>query len=297
MLSICIPIYNNDIVALVNCLHEQCSKCKIPFEIICIDDASFLYKIDNRTLQAHPEIKYSELTQNVGRAVIRNLLAEKAIYPTLLYLDSDVSVRDNNFIKKYLECIRNKTPVAVGGITYVSIFENKNNRLHFHYGIKRESVEISVRTKNSYSSFLTGNLLIQRKLVQEIQFLSILKEYGHEDTLFCQELKKRSIPVLQIENPVVHEGLETNAVFIQKHLAAVSNLVFLIRKGYDMKGVSLYDSYLALKKYKLAGIFYFCFAPIRSISEKALKSGWTKWLTLFDALRLFEFIKQMRKNQ
>lgn len=117
MLSICIPIYNNDIVALVNYLHEQCTKCKIPFEIICIDDASSLYKADNRTLQAHPEIKYSELTQNVGRAVIRNLLAEKAIYSTVLYLDSDVSVRDNDFIKKYIECIEKKIPVAVGGIS------------------------------------------------------------------------------------------------------------------------------------------------------------------------------------
>ncbi len=296
MLSICIPVYNNEIVTLVNYLFKQCIDCKIPFEIICIDDASTLFKEKNKSISTHSEIKYSELTQNIGRAAIRNLLAEQAIYPYILYLDSDISVRSNNFIKKYIECIEKSIPVVVGGIDYVS-HNKKETSLHLQYGLKRESVELSKRVKNPYSSFLTGNLLIQKKLVHEIQFLSTLKEYGHEDTLFCMELKKRSIPIVHICNPIVHEGLEQNKIFIQKQLTAVKNLSSLILKGDDMTNVYIYSFYQTLKKHFLLGPFLMCFFPVKSLVKKALESGWTKWLLLFDALRLYELSVCLKKNQ
>jgi glycosyltransferase involved in cell wall biosynthesis len=289
MLSICIPVYNTTIVKLVNALHRQCTECKIAFEIICIDDVSLkLYKEENKSIQIHGEIKYFELTQNVGRAVIRNLLAEQATYEYILYLDSDVSIPDKEFIEKYIQCIKILSPVVIGGILYCEKRVNKNTKLHFTYGIKRESKPAVLRNKNPYSSLLTGNLLVQKKIIQEIQFFSSLKDYGHEDTLFCLELKKHSIPILHIDNSVIHEGLETNEVFISKQLTAVKNLAFLIHQGFDMTGISLYDYYLLLKKYKLIILFCFCFRIIKPLSEKMLKSGWTPWLALFDTLRLYE---------
>ena len=297
MLSICIPVYNKNILALVKELYKQCTDSKILFEIICIDDLSSVHKEENKKDLIYPNVKYIELSENVGRAVIRNLLAEQASFPYLLYLDADVSICNDLFILNYLDCIKRSDQVVVGGISYPEKLTEQNKKLHFKYGRKRESLPAAVRSKNPYSSFLTGNLLIQKKLVQEIKFLSSLKEYGHEDTLFCLELKKRLIPVLHIFNPVIHEGLETNEIFIQKQLTAVKNLSVLIREGYDMDGIFIYRFYLTLKKYYLIGIFTFCFAPLQSLSKKILSSGGLNWLRLFDLLRLYELAVRLKKSK
>jgi glycosyltransferase involved in cell wall biosynthesis len=300
MLSICIPVYNTNIVPLVNSLHWQCTKCKIVFEIICIDDASLAsYKEANKFIQTYKEIKYSELSQNVGRAVIRNLLAEQANYAYLLLLDCDVAVSNSGFIQKYLASIHSSFPVTVGGRIYEQNSFNKKTGLHFNYGNKREVIPTETRMLNPYSSFVTGNFLIQKKIFDIIKFSSSLTEYGHEDTLFGLELERLNIPILHINNPVVHIGLETNETFIQKQLTAVKNLSALIIQGQDLSSISLYRFYLHLKKYRILGLFVFCFGLIQPLVKKMLQSGWTAWLTLFDALRLYElagFLKEPSKK-
>lgn len=290
MLSICIPVYNKDIVPLVHSLHAQCMTAAIPFEIRCIDDHSYLFKEKNNQATSLSNVFYSELERNVGRAVIRNMLASEARYDHILFVDSDVSIPHTDFIEKYASCIRQGNPVVTGGISYNPEQVEKNTELHFAYGTKRESRPAAVRNKNPYSSFLTGNLLVLKKIVQEIQFLSSLKEYGHEDTLFCLELKKKSIPVLHIDNPVIHEGLEPNEVFVQKQLTAVRNLALLVQQGYNMKGISLYNAYLSLQKYRLAGVFHFIFGLFDKWAYRRLISGKSKWLRLFDLLRLYRLI-------
>lgn len=294
MLSICIPVYNKDIVSLVKSLHVQCVAATIPFEIRCLDDYSSLFKEKNHSLSSLPNVSYGELEQNVGRAVIRNLLASKARYDYILYVDSDVSIPGDDFIKNYITCIQQENPVVIGGILYHPEQVSPHTKLHFTYGTCRESKPAAVRNKNPYSSFLTGNLLVQKRIVQQIQFLSSLKEYGHEDTLFCLELKKKSIPVLHIDNPVIHEGLETNEVFVQKQLTAVRNLASLVQQGYDMNGISLYDAYRSLQKYRLAGIFHRLFGWVDQLVYRRLVSGKSNWLRLFDLLRLYRLVDYLK---
>ena len=48
MLSILIPEHNYDCTKLVNDLAMQCNKAGIIYEIIVLDDASTLYKSENR---------------------------------------------------------------------------------------------------------------------------------------------------------------------------------------------------------------------------------------------------------
>ena len=50
MISILIPLYNYDATALVTLLVSQLSVENIDFEIICIDDASANYYLENDKL-------------------------------------------------------------------------------------------------------------------------------------------------------------------------------------------------------------------------------------------------------
>lgn len=116
MLSILIPVYNYDVFALVETLYKQTLECHIPFEIICLDDASQEFAIENQRINLFENVSYSILEKNIGRSAIRNLLAEKAVYENLLFLDADTIPVHDNFISNYISEIKNKA--VFGGLLY-----------------------------------------------------------------------------------------------------------------------------------------------------------------------------------
>ncbi|MBR7034799.1 MAG: glycosyltransferase [Bacteroidales bacterium] len=103
MISILIPIYNISVCELVHCVHKQAVALNIPFEIILIDDNSEQqWKETNKQLSSLQNVEYKELTENIGRAKIRNLLADTAQYSYLLFLDSDVKIYSEQFLQTYI---------------------------------------------------------------------------------------------------------------------------------------------------------------------------------------------------
>src|SRR5690606_8700430 len=53
------------------------------------------------------------------------------------------------------------------------------------------------------------------------------KGYGHEDTYFGYQMEMKKIPVVHIENPVLHNKLEDNLMFLSKTEMALDNLLRL----------------------------------------------------------------------
>ncbi|HET8884785.1 MAG TPA: glycosyltransferase, partial [Salinimicrobium sp.] len=92
MLSVLIPTYNYNIFPLVEKIHGLFTRENIGFEIICLDDGSGNEEINkkNHQINAFSNSSFSELEKNIGRSSIRNLLAKKASYDWLLFLDADV---------------------------------------------------------------------------------------------------------------------------------------------------------------------------------------------------------------
>ena len=89
-LSILIPTYNWDCELLVKSLQSQCALLEIEYEIIVADDNS--HDIDKRNackkaLENIPNCQFIQLEQNIGRAAIRNMLADISRYEKLLFLD------------------------------------------------------------------------------------------------------------------------------------------------------------------------------------------------------------------
>ncbi len=255
MLSILIPVFNFDVRALVEDLHKQAKEIDLKAEIILLDDGSKdEFKIKNQFLKNLAGIKYEELSKNIGRAAIRNRLAQIAQYPYLLFMDNDAQTESPQYIERYTQHLE-PNMVIYGGRTYSPTPpEDSSKYFHWYYGSKREVSSASERQGSPYAGFQTNNFLIPKDIFLEIQFDESLSQYGHEDTLFGWALEKKGIPIEHIDNPLRHIGLESFEVFMAKQDKAIANLCSLYKAGKPIE-TKLLRAYHFLKKARLQHIY------------------------------------------
>ncbi|MBO4550055.1 MAG: glycosyltransferase family 2 protein, partial [Bacteroidaceae bacterium] len=199
-------------------------------EIIVGDDCSI---VNCQLSIVNDKLKLFRPSHNLGRAAIRNALAREAKGDWLLFIDADAEVRSNAFIKKYMDVAyttdANVTPAAFqvicGGTGNLPECPRPEARLRYDYEVKAEKrLTLSFRREHPYAQFTTFNFLIRRDLFLSIGFDETLKEYGHEDTLFGMELKKRGIPILHIDNKLTHLGIEDADEYLAKTETALRSL-------------------------------------------------------------------------
>jgi len=232
MLSILIPIYNFDVRPLVQALHRQGEESGVPFEICCFDDCSELaFRQKNAAVDSLAHVNYQTFSKNKGRSAIRNTLAKAAEYDYLLFMDCDSKVVRADYLQTYLSHLQADTVLYGGRVYRAQPPEDVRLRLHWHYGREREQTTASERKQHSYHSFMTNNFLIPKAVFERIGFDESLRQYGHEDTLFGLELRRRNIPVLHLDNPLEHLGLESADTFLRKTEQAVENLHQLWQSG------------------------------------------------------------------
>jgi hypothetical protein len=277
MISVLIPIYNFNIAKLVKDLHAQLSYANVVFEIILGDDAS-LQPYNNEKLTELQGVTYFSLPENVGRAKMRNLLVEKASYPYLLFMDCDAAVPSSLYINNYIvEISRNSTPVCIiGGVAYRAQQPNPKYYLRWHYGKKREAKNADSRNQKPYKSFTSFNAIFSKSIFDIVKFDESFLTYGNEDTFFGAQLRNANIPVVHINNPLYHEGLDTNDDYLNKVKTSIDNLISLLHsKKIDSHFVSdsrLLATYFKCKKLKitpLLWLFYIKYLP--KIKQKILK--------------------------
>ena len=286
MLSILIPVYNYDVFALVEILHKQCSESKIIFEIIALDDSSSLFITENQRVNQFSNTSFIVLKKNIGRSAIRNLLAQKAAFDNLLFLDADTIPIHENFISTYISKINNKEKIVYGGILYQTEKPSKKQLLRWIYGHKREALSVKDRNKNPYLSFLTLNFLISKSIFSKVIFNENIPNLRHEDTLFSYELMQQKIKIVHIENPVYHLGIENSQTFLKKSEEAVIGLKNLVDSGLISKDyVKLAHYFYVLKKYYLYSIVILGFKILKPVFLKQLL-GKKPSLFIFDLYRL-----------
>lgn len=252
MLSICIPVFNYDVRGVTRELHRQAVESLPGFEILLVDDHSGeTFRRINSELQKLENVNYTELGKNIGRSKIRNLLAEKAQFENLLFLDCDVEVIRNDFLSNYYRQIQQGKKVVCGGHVYQENPPKPENYLHWYYGTKREVKTNAERQNSPNDSFMTANFLISKDVFEKIRFDERISGYGHEDTLLGCELDKLGITVKHIDNPVLHAGLDSGAQFLEKTRESMHNLLQLYKNpGFDK---SICFRIRALKAYHKTG--------------------------------------------
>ncbi len=289
MLSILIPAYNFDVRPLVAGLSKQLETFNIKGEILVVDDCSKNeWKAINQTVQNIEFVNYEELKSNLGRSKIRNFLAQKATYEYLLFLDCDMKFVESDFLKNYHQ---NLSPdsLLIGGISYQKEKPESDKILHWKVGKQREVKSASIRQNAPYHSFLSSNFLIPKSIFNKIKFDESLTQYGHEDTLFGLKLKELEIPILHIENPIEHAGLETNLIFLKKSEKAIENLSSLFKEK-KIEPTRLIDTYLKISRLGMKSIVLFILKKIENTMLENLKSD-NPSLRYFDFYKLLLFLK------
>ncbi len=295
MLSILIPIYNQDVRPLVYTLAKQCNKLKINYQILCFDDqSSEKYKIKNRELAFKMNINYTELPENLGRSKIRNWLGKAAYFEYVLFLDGDSSVKSKDFIKNYMDALPTEGVIYGGRHYQVRKPTNKKKLLHWLYGSKREALPAKKRKKDPYLNFQSNNFLIPEKVFKEHLFDEKIEGYGYEDLMYAFSLEKNNIKVTHIDNPVIHDGLEVNTVFIKKTENAIHNLVKLY-KAKKLKTTRLITWYQWLKDYGLLSSFEWAYAKMEDKIQSNIMSEKPS-VKLFNFWKLHLFIKHLKSN-
>lgn len=266
--SVCIPVFNQDVSVLVRELTHQIPTSGGRVKIILVDDTSDeTYQLMNRTLKLQPFVQYEELQRNIGRSAIRNYLASLSDDTHLLFLDGDSIIENPRFMANYITALKiNPEDVYCGGTHFQENKPEADKRLHWKYGRKVISVKHSQEGRDGQVYFMSSNFLINKDLFDKIKFEELLTSYGHEDTAFGYELKKLNIKVQGYNNPVLHGDLDTNEVFLTKVEHSILNLKQLeqnVSLREHLSGIRLVKWGKTLREHRLDGIFKFVYSLVK----------------------------------
>ncbi|MBO7464901.1 MAG: glycosyltransferase [Bacteroidales bacterium] len=246
---------------MVKELYRQAEEAGIGFEILLFDDQSDAeYREKNSILETLPHVRMYSLPSKAGRSVARNFLAAQATCPYCLFIDCDSEMVDDKYIRRYLPYCNGERVVVCGGTSYRPDPPARDSLLRWTYGVRCEIRSAAERNRNPNAQFSAFNSLMQKSLFLEIRFNELLKNYGHEDTLFGFELRKKGITITHIDNPLYHVGIDTNKVYLEKTRQGVENLKLLMEQ-YDDRDALVHDVrllryYSLLAKYRLDILFF-----------------------------------------
>lgn len=292
MLSILIPTYNYDCFSLVKELKKQADALQFEYEILVQDDCSSLFIEENSKINALEKCSFNINSTNLGRTNNRLTLVNKSSYDLLLFLDSDVFPKDDDFLKNYLsELSKSSFNVIFGGIIYKEQKPEINEILRWVYGKERESLTVCKRLKKPYKTVFTSNLLIKKNIYRELLFNTDLCNYGYEDFVIAQELKSKNIIIQHIDNPVFHLNLETSSIFLNKIQISLQNLkiISLKKSNYEDDNQLLYV-YNFVKKIHITRVINFFFNNFKTKMENHLLSKSPK-IIILDLYKLGYYCK------
>ena len=235
-LSILIPTYNDLCVNLVDDLRQQAEAAGIVYEILVGDDGSTNTDVieKNQKIEDWPYCHYLRVSQNIGRAAIRNHLAKEAHYDWLLFTDSDMSMVRTDYLSNYL--VMEGAEVVDGGVCIGGDPEALKGNLRYLYEKASEQEHTAeMRQRHPYHDFHTANFLIRRDLMSAHPFDERFRFYGYEDVLFGKQLRQKKVTITHIDNPLGFSTFEENIQFVLK---TEEGLRTLHRFQSDLRGYS-----------------------------------------------------------
>ena len=265
ILSILIPVYNYNCVALVKALQQQAENCNIDYEILVADDGTDNAAVvcQNREINAIPHSFYHEMGKNHGRSWIRNWLVGQSQGEFLLFIDSDAEVCNAHFIGNYLRHAE-KGAVICGGILHPEEEPSPTRRLRYRYEKAMEPCFTAERrNQHPYANLRTFNFMMPREVALSHPFDESITLYGYEDTLLGGMFEKEGLKVIHIDNPLINADIEENPIFLKKTEESMHSLYQL--KDKMRHHSRLLTSYEKIRRLKLDTLLRIVFPLLRPV--------------------------------
>lgn len=295
MLSILLPVYRCNCVALVTELQRQCVEAEADFEIIVADDGSLSGAFNTKTTYQHlidenkviehlKRVRYIIREKNVGRSAIRNFLVSQSKGERILFIDGDLSLDNPSFISNYLQT---KGDIVVGGITIGGSSDQWKGNLRYHYERQCETLN-TVKSRQSHPyQHLATNILVHRSVLGEQPYNEDISRYGYEDVLLGKRFQQQQVAIKHIDNPVLFCNFEENTSYLAKTEESLRTL-FAFRK--ELKGYSrLLDKAERIETLHLTSLFIIAYKILSSPIKNCL-IGNKPSVFLFNAYKLLCYL-------
>lgn len=282
-LSVLIPTYNDYCAKLTERLSLLLSQqTGLAWEVIVADDGSTNQNVleSNRSISNIHGCRILERGFNSGRAAIRNYLAGQARYEYLLFIDGDMTIGADQFIRGYLQ---QTGPVVYGG--YKLRGDGNSLRLRYEKACE-ESHTVERRRQNPNSDFHTSNFLIRRDIFLEHPLDERFRSYGYEDVFYGKQLKEAGITIEHIDNPAIFDIFETDEEYMNKTDEALATLLCFDKelRGYS-RLLGIRDK---MNRWHVSAILRIIAKPLLPVIRKRLcKGGAPLWLfQIYKLLRI-----------
>ena len=253
-LSVLIPFLNDDPRRLIRALDTEAAALGGAVEIVLLDDGAGddeLARCVGAAVQAMAlPARLVQLPKNEGRSKGRNRLARHARSAQLLFLDSDMLPDAPDFLRRYLVMLRAETPAVVfGGFSLKQAPDVRQHRLHRKMAMRSDCAPAARRRKTPAKFVFTSNLLIRRDVFEAESFDEGFTGWGWEDVEWGVRVSRKH-PILHIDNPATHLGLDPAPIIAMKYEQSAANFARLFRAHPDV--VRRYPTYRLARLMKLA---------------------------------------------
>ena len=139
-------------------------------------------------------------------------------------------------------------------------------------------------------------MLVSKTVFEKVSFDENFTQYGFEDTFFGYQLQQKEIPVSHIDNEMYHDGLDANAVYVDKVMCAIDNLATLYTAqklpADFVQDSRLLQTYLRCKKVYMAGLIGLVLRLLKRLLRWCATR--TSSLTALDLLKLERLIVALK---
>lgn len=284
-LTVLIPFLRDDPTALLQCLDAEAPALESAVELVVLDDgtgdATLTTALIGEVGAARLPVRLITLPINEGRSQGRNRLATAARGRTWLFLDSDMRPDRPDFLQAWLALIRQDDPaVAFGGFSLLQAPTDGQFAVHRALAARSECLPVEVRRLTPEKYVYTSNLLVRRDVFESEAFDPGFTGWGWEDVEWAMRVS-RAHPVLHVDIPATHMGLDTVESLMRKYEQSAANFARVIDKHPDI--IASYPSYRAARKIRrLPGR-----GVLRGLARALALQSWPPVASRAFALRLY----------
>ena len=251
-LSVLIPFLRDDPADLLSLLEREAPALNGQVELILLDDgtadaaltARLTAQIDALALP----VRLITLAANEGRSIGRNRLASAARGSSLLFLDSDMRPDHDRFLQTWAALTRDQAPaVAFGGFSLLQAPDEARFAVHRQMAARSDCLPHTQRALQPEKYVFTSNLLVRRDVFEAEAFDPGFSGWGWEDVEWAMRVSRR-FPVLHVDNPATHMGLDTVESLAAKYEQSAPNFARVVARHPDF--VAAYPSYRVARTLK-----------------------------------------------